>query len=333
MAMDTGFGFTKAVREDGRRVCFPSAVMARSGSGALSGVIGGGGAGYGVRLEQYGETRRVLVGEAALGLGAVRSWDTQAAARTDYEVLTLSALALLGVQGACSLAVGLPLGLYAVTGDRTALRDRLEGLEAKVTVEGREPVSVAVGRVTVLPQAAGAYYAALLVDRSIGTRPCGVLDIGFRTSDALLMLPVGRSAQPDEMRSVSFDQGIGGTFEAVARAVSEETGTMIPAGAVERAANGDGRLAVRGREVDVAERLAVVQRELAEGIAAQLRRLWGADLDLLGALVVAGGGGRALLSHLRGLTPAVRLASEPLYANAEGFLALLGSRSAQTAAR
>ena len=61
---------------------------------------------------------------------------------------------------------------------------------------------------------------------------------------------------------------------------------------------------------------------MVERLGAELRRAWGPRWDVLGRLVAAGGGGKALWPELQGVHPAAVLAGEPVYGNAMGYVVL-----------
>ena len=329
VAVDAGYGYVKGVGEGGTAVAFPSIAVGERGTGELARALGGP-AGPGHRLQVLqgdGPAQTWLVGEAALAAGGERSWEAQASERADYPPLVLTALGLLHADRV-RLALGLPLGLYLQPRERTSLRARLGGLEAWVSVDGADAAHLRVAEARIFPQAAGAYFSAALHERGLAAKPCGVVDVGFRTTDYLYLLPTSRgTAQPEERLSGSLDLGVGSAYRDVARQIAAESGVLVPAAAVERAA-GTGQMTVRGRAVDLGARLADAQRAVAEGIAAHVRRAWGPDLDLVGALLISGGGGQALYPHLAELSPLARLAPDPLFANARGFQALLAAQGA-----
>ncbi len=125
IAADVGFGFTKAVSRDGRRVFLPIAVAADRCAGDLGRSIGAGGPGHRVTVTTSSAGPQcLLVGDAALNGGAVRSWDHAVGQRRDHRTLVLTALALLaetaGSGGPTDRAVGLPLPGYLQRQQRQA---------------------------------------------------------------------------------------------------------------------------------------------------------------------------------------------------------------------
>lgn len=324
VAVDVGYGFTKVARAGGRRCCFPSAVaMTPGGASALAKVLGAGSAPqHRVQMQRgAAEPETFLIGEAALAAGAGRSWEGRAAERGGYDALVFAGLGLVGAEGPTDLRVGLPLGLYLQPAERAGLRQRLAGLAAWVSVGDGTAVWIEAERVRVLPQGAGAFASAVTAAPDLAREPVGLIDVGYRTTDLLLMRPGGAGLIPDEPACGSFDAGAGRVYERVRRTVGARAGVLVPEGAVEDAlAHLAGRLIVRGREYDLGALVNAEAEHLATEVATQVRRLWSDRLDFLGTVLLAGGGGALLLPHLGALHPALRLLPDPVYANAAGFL-------------
>lgn len=331
VGVDVGYGFVKAVAADtGARVVYPSACLPARASGELARVLGGRGLEHRVSMMRDGQAaaEEWLVGDAALAAGASRTWDTEAKRRAGYEVLLLSALALTAgaaeesETGVCAV-LGLPLGTWLRREERRALVHGLTGVGAWVSL-GVSPVQrYKVQQVRVLPQGVGAYVAALRApggDRLAG-RPVGVLDVGYRTTDYLLLLPGSEGVSvPSEERSGSVDVGIGQAVDAVRQEVARMVGLLPPEGLVDRALRGGGVMYLRGEELDLRPSYMTACRELAARVGAAVQRAWGEQLDYLAAVLLSGGGGAALASYLT--LPAICLvpsAEEAIWANAVGF--------------
>ncbi|MGE5590177.1 MAG: hypothetical protein ACM3ZA_06115, partial [Bacillota bacterium] len=190
------------------------------------------------------------------------------------------------------------------------------------SLNGEEARYVQIGQVRVLPQGLGAYaaYAVSTPSDLAAGRPVGVVDVGYRTTDYLLLQPGTRGAVPDEARSGSIDAGIGQAYESVRAALQRETGLMIPAGVVEQALAGNGSLPIRGQEYPLHALFSEAARGVAGRITAELRRAWADRLDFLRAILLAGGGGAALAPYLA--LPAGRVVPDAVFANAQGFLVL-----------
>lgn len=328
-AVDLGYGFTKALTYEDNRIALPSVAVRSRAAGDLAALLGTQRPQYAISVPRCTTPEVVgewLVGDAALLAGGVRTWEAPSR-RADYPLLVLSGLVLAGAEGDVDLVVGVPLAHYVQAEERRALRQRLSGLHATVAVGGAAPVDVAIQSVRVYPQGVGAYIAALAAPggADLVGKAAGVVDVGYRTTDYLLMVPApGGVAVPDEARCGSLDRGIGQAIEAVRRYVAERSGVSVPPdeGLVQAALDSGGWISVRGREINVRQAFDEACRSLSEAIALELRRAWGDRAEYVAAVLVAGGGGRALFGALSGLLPGARLVNDALFANAAGFLRL-----------
>lgn len=148
----------------------------------------------------------------------------------------------------------------------------------------------------------------------------GVVDVGFRTSEYLLMLPVNGTHVPDIHRSGSIDVGAGHVYEMVVEAVSSQTGTLVPEAQVMAALHDNaGKLLFRGETIDLIPTLEAAARTTAGQIEGALRREWAGHTDFLGGLLALGGGAYLLNQWLT--LAHVHVPDEPVLANARGFLA------------
>jgi len=334
VAIDVGYGFTKALSDRRGRSIFPSAVTSARGTGDLAAALGGGSAQGHLRVQRSGlQADEYLVGQAALSAGAARSWSADGDGREDYPLLVLAALAAVGAEGPVDLALGLPLSVYLSREQRKALRDRIAGIAAWVSLDGHDARHVQASYVRVLPQAVGAYYAALLGPDGarLAGQGVGVVDVGYHTTDYLLMVPGDSGASmPDEARSGSIDAGMSQVVDTVRQHVSGATGTPFaaPEGLIEGALRNTGHITVRGEVVDLRPAYTEALQDLAGRIEAEIQRAWGQRIDYLAATLLAGGGGTAVTQHLR--LQGAQIVTDPVFANAAGFLAMLGQARKQT---
>lgn len=330
IGVDVGYGYTKAARADGLQVSFPSVVVRGRSGGDLTAALGGKSLKHRLVLSDGAPagTETSLVGNAALFAGGARTWDAQAARRSDYVQLVFMALRLLDASGDVSLGVGLPLRLYTVPDERRALRERLSGAQALVSVDDGPVVPVRLREVKVFPQSAAAYFAAVTRRPELAFEPCAVVDVGYRTTDHMLvrLAPGERLARPDERASGSLDVGVERVYAAVAQEVSQEASVILDPSDVEQAVLNGRPLSVRGRRVDVEPRVRSASADLASEIAARLKEAWGAAFNQVATVLVVGGGGVLLYPHLSSLLDSVELLSDSAGANALGYAGMLAAR-------
>lgn len=330
--IDVGFGYTKAVAENGRSVSFPSAVLPEAqGESDLTRVLGSGEGDH--RLEMRddpdGPPKAFRVGYDALAMGAVRTWDTNASERSDYVLLALTAARLLACAGPVHLAVGVPLSLYLARASRESLRMRLLGTDSWVRVDQGSSARITVERVTVLPQAAGAFLAEASREPELSRRLCGIVDVGYRTTDYLLLRPGRGSPVPDATLSGSLDQGVGRLYERVAQRLGRERAALLESTLIERHAALKLPYFLDGEEIPLPGLLTDEGASLAEAIRTRLQRAWGSVWRDMGSLVITGGGGALLWPHLQSMHPLARLAQDPAFSNARGFLTALEATAAR----
>ncbi len=337
IGVDTGYGFTKFATAGGRRGSLPSVVApAPRGNGDLAKSMGTKALKHRISVQTDGadKTEEYLVGQAALTIGASRTWDVSGASRADYTLLVLTALALAQADDDVTLGLGLPLAVYLDRDERKALRNRVKGLKARVKVDNKEARDVAVTSVRVFPQAIGAYFD--VISSAEGSRLVGqaavVLDVGYKTSDYLLLTPTPEGISvPDESRSGSVGVGMGNAIDAVRAIVAQQTGMATPPSEsrIEIALANGGSIEVHGKKVDVRQPYETALQSTASKIESELRRVLGDAIDYLATVLVAGGGGQAIKPYLH--LPSVQLADDPIYANAKGFAEMLVQQTIKTA--
>lgn|GEM_PF-5076751 len=316
-AVDVGYGFTKAVDLDGQCL-FPSMVQRTDSDGDLGRLMGE----LKHRVEIVHGTEKAeiwRVGESARASGGVRGWSAQAHEREGYDVLLLTALALLDVNGPVDLAVGLPMASWLDPEQRGGLRSHLLGLSAWVSVNGKEAQRISTSSVKVFPQA----LAGLAVDTGGDDRqPIGVLDIGYRTSDYALLVPDQETKQlrPAEQYCGSIDVGASAAVESARKTIERESHRRITDALVDEALDAlDGRMVVAEHQFDVADLVAKGARATATRCISALGQAWDERFDGC-HLVVSGGGGLQVWEHIRSMHPRCTLSADPVFANAKGFL-------------
>lgn len=330
--VDVGYGFVKAVSSTGARVLFPSVVARLFGDRRLElPGIAAGEPRYVVEVDFGGGGQRYAVGDYAVDCeGAVRAWHLDGqASHKNTRVLLYAACAVLGCGPGADLGIGLPLELY-MDGRAAEWRREFAGKTARVRV-GSGPVrEVSFSRVLVLPQAAGAFFSAALSGDGLGkellTQNVGIVDVGYRTTDLLLMRrhPGMVVSRPDPRLSTTVDRGVSWVYQQVWMAVQSKLGRIVDELAVEAGfLYGGGVFRAGGEVFDLEGEAEEYRGQLAREIGDQVRRHWGGRLDQLDALLVAGGGGEYLYDHLQALLPGCRLLPDAAYSNAQGYLAAL----------
>ena len=89
------------------------------------------------------------------------------------------------------LAVGLPISIFDK--QKEELKNALQGIELTISVNKEEFKTYKIKSVYVFIQGAGAYYSMIMdlngeiTNYDLANRSCGIIDIGYRTVDYLVM--------------------------------------------------------------------------------------------------------------------------------------------------
>lgn len=318
LAVDVGYGYTKALAETGRRVSFPSAVAAAPPDMA-PGVFAA--MPHRVELVWGGKAERYLVGESALRSRTAAMTLSREKPAEIHDVLLLTAAYLVGAGRGTALGVGLPLGYYRV--QRQALAARLAGLAAAVSVDGGPLREIDfTGGVRVVPQGAGVVLAEPRLPQGL----VGIVDVGHHTTDYLLVEV--RDGQPLPLLDFSglVEAGAHLVAAAVAREFSTQTGAPLDiAEAVQVAEWLQQGQAVTydGRPLDLAPAYRTACLEVGRLIAHRVLAAWGGRARLAREILLAGGGALLLEDALRAELPQSRVVTDPVFANARGYLAAI----------
>lgn len=241
-----------------------------------------------LRLGAAGDYQVELDGSAYfVGLLAEESWTrremaTESKLHDETRVLFATALGIAHPPAGVVVVTGLPVEQH--TPETKAALQRLLGTVQQVTVNG-VTVHLHVGRLLVVPEGAGAFWAEAMDDAGMIRRPdligspaspvrCRVLDLGSRT--------------------VNYVTLVGGRY------LDRESGTL-PYGLLEL------RHMPPGQEAAFARR---IMADLSQRVA---------SLQPTDTVLLAGGGALALGPHLLALLPNAHVLPEPVTANARGY--------------
>jgi plasmid segregation protein ParM len=311
VGLDIGYGFTKAVsgqRRTTERSLVGPAVTIKYHNELSSN-------GHGLRLEADG--KRWFLGELARRQSPftisprARERDSQL-----IHTLTRGALYRLGItDGTVHLITGLPVAWYP---DREHLIEMLMG-NHRYTVQGT-PCEVEIADVRVVPQPFGSYFRVLLSPKGqftdtdrLARERVAILDIGTHTTDYAL----ADTFDYVEPRSGSIPVAMARVYELVQRAVAERFSLELSLADAEQATR-NGTVTVYGERESLHDVVPGAVDAVAQQILAEATTLWGDGRDLA-AVLVTGGGGRALLGQIQARYPHARLVPEPQLANAKGF--------------
>jgi plasmid segregation protein ParM len=319
IGIDIGYGFVKAASSTGKKVSFPS-MFAPCGHDPLNGAIKSKGSGYKVRITTNGRREESLVGEAAAhNLSAQGFVAQQEKPAQLHDTLLLTAAHLEGAgknvmfNGGARLAVGLPLSFYR--SQKSVLKERLERLEARLSVDSGPERLISFSRVSVFPQGTGALVSAGNALPKSGL--VGLIDIGTYTSDFLLFEMRNGAPVPVADACGSMEIGLYPAYRVIAAEFEQQAGGALPPRMYHVAfdhARQEILMSYQGREINLHRAWLQAQREVASTITSQVRAAWGDRAGFLNMTVFAGGGAINFWDVLKGAFPQSRLAEDSFYA-------------------
>lgn len=333
IAVDIGFGFVKVMNEKGKKEMFPS-VMAKRSDNSLRGIVGGSGDDYSILYWEEGKNgreneKKLYVGDAGMSNGGTRKWEDKDKFNIDeLKIFIATAVGLVNPENEeVDLAVGLPMSYYLEKKDE--LENILQGINANVSYSGVNGVrKISFNTIFCFPQGAGAYYSATLditgktKNFELANSSVGVIDIGYRTVDFLVMAK-GRKgiAMVDHQSGSLEEEGMNKAFQMIEKVVSEEVGRDIGLIEIEKAVLWfGGNFNYRGKQINLIKHEEQAYTELAESISSKIKLKWGVDGDLLSKVLVTGGGGHALYPLLKTKFDQAYVEENSSYANCEGYL-------------
>lgn len=320
IGIDIGYGYTKAVNENGQKISFPS-LVAPSGPDYLKGVFSAMD-NYQVEITTGRQNTHLFVGEAARSSYAVSRSLARDKLPELHDPLLLTAAALLGGEDrVLEIGVGLPLAYYVSQKD--SLQVRLQSLAAHVKVNGNKKY-VGFPLIKVIPQGAGVLF--LKQDALPRNGFVGVVDIGTYTTEYLLFeIREGRPV-PVMEASGSVEAGVHLVNRAIAAEFQTLTGSPLPLEmekqVIGKALNGE---PVRYYNKDyLLEGAAITARKnIAMVITQKVISAWGNRTGYIEITFLAGGGPGFFGPDINSSLPNALAVEDAFYANANGYLAFL----------
>lgn len=314
VAVDVGYGYTKAVSSSGKRICFPSMISPARELPLAE--LADSSVGHMVMIRKEGEQKKnFFVGELALreGHSVQFTLDDVKHKHPVHDIVLLTATALLKPENIDRLVVGLPVDYYREQGK--SLKKHLQDLSALVSVDGEQEVSINFNDILVYPQGAG---ALLTVSDLPGSGIVALVDVGHKTTDCVALELKGGSSRPVQSMCVSVETGVLHVHKAVSEEFLQRTGTRPPAGYMEQIMR-NGRIWFRGKELDLSQVIQDKRQTVARSIADGVLAAWGDRADFVRRVYLAGGG-TLELPELVDMFPEASVIPDTQFANALGFL-------------
>lgn len=331
IGIDVGYGYVK-VHSQGNTISFP-AVTAQPSRLLMPRDAG---FDFNNLLVEFDDGTRRLVGAAAIRSLSQVAYSPFSADRLEekafYHLLVTGlGLAARGGYELLRVVTGLPMAYYHSDADK--LRERILGLHRVNFLVNDEIVRshhLDVAEVDVIPQPMGTLLDVYLddsgnvADPSVEEQRIGIIDIGFRTTD---MFGVNEGLAYDPGYAWSLEMGMVYVYERVARYLHETERIDLSPWQLEREMK-HAKITVAGRPVDLSRVYDEALAELADAIWSAVERRW-RNLRLLHRIILTGGGGQAVASHLARRAPeTLKVSAAPQGANARGFYKLAQQLSA-----
>ncbi len=324
IGVDVGFGFTKATA-GGEHIIFKSII------GEYADIQ------FHLGLEQDSwednlqvrlEDNMYFLGELAEKQSSVRQYtlDQNKLIGEFVKILALSAIGLLvDERENISVVTGLPVGYYRR--DARKVQEILRGIHRIEYLgeggKGREK-QITISRIKIIPQPMGSVFNLLLdeegspTNKKIASQKIGVVDIGFRTTDFVLL----DHLRYIERGSSTTDNGMSKCFTLIANKLRQKTGISVE---LHRLYNAifSGSIRIRGKEYNITNLKNKVFSHFASQIANDINRIWENDWDI-DLIILTGGGAKELFEYIRPLVEGnlllVEGRSDPRLNNVLGYL-------------
>ena len=322
IGIDVGYSYTKAVTPE-RRLLTPS-VVAPYRELALADLAQSG-VGHSVEIRKAdGEFNKYFVGNLALreGQAVSLSMDREKHRHPNHDILILTSARLLGAGVGSSLGVGLPVAYYRAQREET--RQHLLDLHAVVSVDKGNPARISFGDVLVYPQGAGALLTAPDLP---GSGYVLLVDVGYKTTDYIVVEVKGGVARPVSSLCGSVETGVYNVHAAIAADYQERTGAPLAVVRIPEIIKDNGKIHHYGREIDIGGSIAKVATNTAANIADQVKAQLGDRAAFIRITYLAGGGVNAL-PMLSTMFTAAKILPESQWANAFGFLQIVARSKA-----
>ena len=313
ISIDVGYSQVKAVAENGNKALFPS-VKASITSDPTAGMFKN--MGHQVTIRTFSGTQENLVGEGALRSVTATTTLSRIKSEEIHDLFILTAAYLCGASGFTDIAVGLPLAYYRF--QKQELKERLQKINAHVSVDNGSEKYISISSVHVFPQGVGVLLSSGLTLAQAGK--IAVIDIGYYTTDYLLFELIDGSPIPILELCGSLDIGIHLASRGIASAYQEKTGSLAPKFLLNDLTAGE-VVFFNGKPLDLIMELNQVLKRNADQITQEVLSAWGKQADNISQTILAGGGALLLKRYLS--FPNIYLPADPVFANTEGFLSML----------
>ncbi|HHY79939.1 MAG TPA: ParM/StbA family protein [Thermoanaerobacter sp.] len=329
LGLDVGYGYTKGISGQNKRVLFPS-VVARGFERAIdpflkedTDIIKN--LYVKITTDDSSSSGYYYIGELAQRSSPFSVFDLNAhrVEIAETKILMAAASALLVDKDTAEFKVvtGLPLKQYKAQKD--AFMGQIKNFEAVVEFPDYNIKRVIkFTDVNVFPQAAGAVYTALTMpnvyDYFIKNTYIVLVDIGFKTSDFATFYYNGKLDFIPDL-SNTIDIGISRVLNFIDKIYTQKTGANADLETLMTIIR-EGRIYYRRKFIDFTNELNELKKETFQAIMKAVLNTLGDKYERISTVFVAGGGAVDLFMQLKDAHYKLVVIPEPQFANAKGFL-------------
>lgn len=314
MAVDAGYGLTKAYNGNTKTVVFKSIIgqpeqitfklnddifnhQPAKNNGTIN--IDG--------LGSY------FVGENAV-LQSRLNWSIRDRNRSysDIKILTLAAMSQLGISGDVSLMTGIPVKWYSQQKEQLS-----NSLLGQYTVNGQ---TINITKCKVIVQPIGSYFSILFGNNGTIQRPefinkkIGVIDVGMYTTDIIIM----DGATFIEGGSDSTTVAMAKLYELAKSAIEKKYDLTINLANVEKAIKNN-YITVQGQKHSLTPIVEPILNTLKKTIYGYISNVWADYHKQLDYIFLSGGGASTLAPYLKDHFPQLEQISDSHIANVLGY--------------
>ncbi|AZR72497.1 hypothetical protein BBF96_03330 [Anoxybacter fermentans] len=317
IAVDVGFGFVKAT-DGNKEVIFPSVVGEGREIRYKPGVTINNDAIKNLFAEVDGE--KYFVGDLATRQSEFLQ-STLSGDRTnsiEYDVLFKTACALLNNGSTeVNIVTGLPVNEF------TQYKNTLEKMLLRIHKIKLNDISYSfeIKRAKIIPQPFGTVFNLLLDDqgeiqkREYVNMKIGVIDIGFRTTDFIV---VDCLEFVDKLSS-STTVALSSAYKLVGHSLNERFGINKPIYQLDKFIR-TGFIPYKGQQMDIRELVGKAFALTTNNIISEVSSLW--NIWELDQIIITGGGGVELYAYLKAHIDNCVLVNEGQFSNVKGYLKL-----------
>ncbi|HOV80125.1 MAG TPA: ParM/StbA family protein [Bacillota bacterium] len=318
VGVDVGYGYTKAMAENGESLVFPSVV----GTGferKLDKLMPSGAS----EADNYDliingdEPQHYFVGNLAIlhSHDAARPFSDNRSNAEEIKPALLTTVARLSKGDNCTLVTGLPLEPYLK--QAKMLKNSLEKLSGIEVILNSEKAKIVFDRVIMFPQAVAAIYGQLKRNCLGSNGLVGLVDMGYRTTDMILYDLAYRKILDEYRDTVTC--GMNDVVVGIRNEIKSETGDAPNLEWIEQSLIQQKPLYFNRKEYDVIDMAAKQEKALRNLVLSHIARLWRDQMKKLKLVYLAGGGAFMLQSGISQFANC-EVVQNAQMANAYGYL-------------